>query len=119
MRSSILLCGTVLAQLHFDLNSQGLIDEDDFKKLTIPSKTKALVDYLNAHSADYSGHHWTAFSEHYGFCPVGALSGSADPRWRPLPDAGFHACIHGSCDGTQPTSQRYRVCTLPDHPVRD
>ena len=117
MRSPLLLCGTALAQLQ--LNSQGIIDKAEFDKLTIPTKTADLEAYLSAQATDYSGSHWTAFSEKYGYCAIDYLNANADPDKRHLPLTAKYACIYGDCEqGKQPFSQRYRVCTLPDHPVR-
>ena len=117
-RSPLLLCGTALAQLQ--LNSQGIIDPTEFAQLTIPPKTADLEAYLNAQATDYSGSHWTAFSEKYGYCAIDYLDANADPEKRHLPLTAKYACIYGDCEqGKQPFSQRYRVCTLPDHPVWD
>ena len=117
-RSPLLLCGTALAQLQ--LNGQGIIDPSEFAQLTIPPKTADLEAYLNAQATDYSGSHWTAFSEKYGYCAIDYLDANADPEKRHLPLTAKYACIYGDCEqGKQPFSQRYRVCTLPDHPVWD
>ena len=119
MRGHLLLVSLARAQdpTLMPLNGQGILNDDDLARLTIPSKNDVL-DYLNQNANDYSGGHWTAFSNKYGYCAYDPIGATADPEKRHQPVNEKYACVYGDCNlNKEPFSQRYRICTLPDHPA--